>query len=144
MHSESQMPPKDAPYRIFDTVSATAAAGLPRGTVVRLAVPGMDSELAARFGSSITAALGECGCRLSAAFLVVTVCAAAVIDVLQWSFVRQRPFTAIASELAIVFLASGIGRIAGVAHARRTLRNTLAGVSDRIDDVVAKEESWAA
>jgi len=90
LHIEAHLPPDDALYRIRDAASAAAAARLPRGTVVTLAVPGMDPGAAAHYESNINASLGECGCRLSAVFLVMAVCAATVIDVLQWSFIRNR------------------------------------------------------
>jgi hypothetical protein len=133
LHIEARLPPEDAQCRIHDAASAAAAARLPRGTMVTLAIPGIDPGVAARYESSINASLGECGCRLSAVLLVMAVGAAAVIDALQWSFIRQAPVTAIASELVVAFIASGIGRIAGIALARHTLRKTLSAVSDRID-----------
>jgi len=48
------------------------------------------------------------------------------------TFIRQAPVTAIMSELVVAFIASGIGRIAGIAHARQTLRKTLSAVSGRM------------
>jgi hypothetical protein len=147
MHSarvDVRVSPRGEPYRIRDATSAAAAAGLPRGAVVRLEVRGMDSRVAARHEFSINSALSECGCRLSAAFLVVTVCAAAVVDVLQWSFIRQAPVAAMATELVVAFIASGIGRIAGIARARRALAKTLSAVGDQINGQMAKGGSWAA
>jgi hypothetical protein len=145
MHSKASLPPQDAPYRIGDAASAAAAATLPRSAVVKLAVPGMDPNVAAHYESSINASLRECGCRLSAVFLVVAVCAAAIVDVLQWSFIHQATVTAIASELVVAFIVSGIGRIAGIAIARLTLRKTLSAVRDRIDGTGSREEeSWTA
>ena len=88
--------------------------------------------------------MAECGCQLSAAFLVVTVCAAVVVDILQWPLIQQHLIAAIAAELFIAFIASGIGRFLGLARARRSLRKTLSAVSGQIDAQTAGRMSWAA
>jgi hypothetical protein len=141
-HIDARLPSKDARYRIHDAASAAAVARLPRGTVVRLDIPSIDPGVAARYEFNINKALNECGCRLSAVFLVVTVCAAAVVDVLEWSFIRQLPVTAIATELSIVFVSAGVGRIIGITVARCSLRKTLSAVFGRSKAQMAKEGSW--
>jgi hypothetical protein len=144
VYIKASLPPQGAPYRISDAASAAAAARLPRGAVVKLAVPCIDPSVAALYESSINASLRECGCRLSAVFLAVAVCAAAVVDVLKWPFICPVPVVAIASEFAVAFIASGIGRIAGVAIARHILRKTLSAVRGRIEGANSRGvESWA-
>jgi hypothetical protein len=143
-HFEASLPPRAAPYRISNAASAAAAARLPRGASVKLAVPAMHPSVAARYESSINASLRECGCRLSAVSLVVAVCAAAIVNMLQWPLICRAPVTAIASEFVVAFIASGIGRIAGIAIARHTLRKTLSAISGRIDRANGRGvESWA-
>ena len=133
------------PYRIFDSQSARAAANLPRGTRVALAIAGVDPDVAARDQSRINALLGECGCRLSSAVLVASVCAATAIDILGWTVFVRAPAPMAATELLLVFAATGIGRRVGVANARRELRAVLASIGDRIDgDPQPRRASWAA
>lgn len=131
--SAAHRSPARTVHQIRDVASARAAARLPRGSVVTLAVPGIDAGAAAHFQSRISSQLGECGCRQSALFLVVAVCAAIVINVWEWPAVRQAPLIWLAAEMLLAFLVSGVGRIMGIANARRRLRSTLNTVCAQIN-----------
>jgi hypothetical protein len=131
-------------YRIFDAPSARAAADLPHGSQVALAIAGVDAAVAARDQSRINALLSECGCRLSSAFLVVSVSAAIAIDIVCWAAFRESPAAIVAAELLLAFSASGIGRFVGIAHARKTLCVVLSAIADRIDaEQQRRRAPWA-
>lgn len=142
--SEVGMSPTATSYQIVDAPSARAAANLPRGTKVALAVSGIDSEVAAREQSRINALLSECGCDLSAAVLVASVSAAIAIDGLCWTAFRESPAAIAGSELLLAFVASGIGRFIRIANARKKLRILLSSIGDRIDDQLRRRTPWAA
>ena len=103
------MRPTTTPYQIVDARSALAAASLPRGTRIALAISGIDPDVAARGQSRINALLSECGCRLAAAALVVSVVAAIAIDAFDWAAFRESPAAIVAGELLLAFVASSIG-----------------------------------
>lgn len=119
-------------YWIYDVATAATAARLPRGAVVKLAVPSLDPCLAEHFELRINASLAECGCHLSALFLILTVGAIAMANVLQWSVIRQAPIAAAIIELSFAFIMSGIGRMTGIVRARWTLRKKLSELSNLI------------
>lgn len=131
-------------HLIRNAASAASALKVRRETVVRIKIPGLDPDVAARLESSINASLSECGCQLGALFLVVAVTTAAVYNVMQWRAVSEAPIATIGTELIIAFVASGIGRAAGLARARHGLRKTLSEVSHLIPEQGAKEAKWAA
>jgi hypothetical protein len=120
-------------HLIHDGASAAAAERLPRSSRVKLAVPGLDTDVASRIEWRLNASLGECGCRLSAQFLVGSMCAFLVVDMVRWSVLQRRPIAVIAAELLIAFLTSGMGRWIAISRARHTLRTTLSTVLDAID-----------
>jgi hypothetical protein len=130
-------------YRIIDASSARAAANLPRGSKVALAISGTDPDIAARDQSRINALLNECGCGLSSAFLVACVSAAIAVDLLYWPAFRESPVSLIAGELLLAFTASGIGRFIAIAMARKTLHVVLSSIAERIDAEQQRSASWA-
>ena len=133
-------PPALRPVHLIrNAASAASALKLRRETVVKIKIPGLDADVAARLESSINASLSECGCQLGALFLIVAVAAAAVYNVMQWRVVSGAPIATIGTELIIAFVASGIGRAAGLARARHGLRKTLSQVSHLVPGSSVKE-----
>lgn len=81
-------------------------------------------ELEAR----INRQLGECGCRMSAMFIFFSVGPMIAANVLEWGRIAPQFAATIGIELALVIVLAGVGKLLGIARARRKLSTIVAGL----------------
>jgi hypothetical protein len=110
---------------IEDHADLLSALELQRGSLIRLSIPNLDPLRARIAERELNKSLGECGCRLSAAFLVVSLAAILIWDFVTWGNTSRHLIASLTWGMGLIVFFASTGRALGILSARSKFQRSL-------------------
>jgi hypothetical protein len=113
---------------IKDHADLLSASKLPRGSRIRVLHPDLDPLRSRAVEREMNMYLGECGCRLSAAFLVISMAVTLIWDAIEWTSISHHLISTFIIGLTAIVLCAGVGRALGIFSARIRFKRFVAAL----------------